>query len=294
MSSKLIASVAALAVTSLVSSGVASISASNGNATLTLTGGSGFSGLSAAFSSAPGSPGQTADLLLDPATADVLARFEWFVRTPSFNQNIGLNSLPEINGTTSSGTIAVAGTNSGPTVSPGGTDRYDFVVTTRLTDGSTPGVGTVVSTVTITSNAGNAAGTRAFQLFNQYSPNVSGSGSAADTVLLNANSGLAKATFTDGSTSDYAEYVAQSPTFFNVGSANLIGTGAANVLLSPVNTGASGAQTYAASQWTFNLAAGQSATASVAFSYNVAAAIPEPTALLGLAALPMVLRRRSK
>jgi hypothetical protein len=212
-----------------------------------------------------------------PASPDQLYQYCWYYRTQGNNTNRFFSSLDTPTTTVSGDRMTYTYTNAGP--GPAGTERFNATVETRLEDGTAPNSGRVYSVLTVQAATNNAL-PKTYNFFLLTDLDLAG-GTANpaidDSISYNTTQNLA--TFTESSSSDYAQVIAENPTRFEVNTGTILrsrmnGLSANfNLNAGPVNGDAA-----AGFQWTVTLNPGQTAVLRAGIAINMPARFSACTA----------------
>lgn len=230
---------------------------------------------------------QTADFRPEGGTTtDHIFYYNWSYRAPgSGNRGFSFLDTPVVSVTGDTATFTY--TNAGP--NPVGQNRFNAVLTLRLTDLATTGHAQLDATLVFTAATTNTAATT-WAIFNGQDFDVSGT-AGSDSVTVNDTSAV-EYTQTDTVTGFFAKAQGFGASRYQVGTSSgirnlLTGGGLSN--LNNTNTVATG-DNAGAFQWDFSLQPGESKT--IASSFIVAPA-PGAVTLMGVAGLVAARRRRA-
>jgi hypothetical protein len=256
-----------------------------------------------------------ANLLFGSTSAfntDMLFRFGWSYNQGTATSNRTFSALDTPVASYAGNVAMLTWANAG--AGAAGFARWDAVMTITLTElAPSPGTGTpgqarVDTTLSFTSNAGNA-GSVNFSVFHDLDFDVLGVSTAANDTyrVLDASTGSGVAVrATDSTSMHFAEAIGRNAARyeFNTGSAlrtrlgvGGTGTGNLNTLAGVVAADWASTDGAVAFQWQPTLAPGQSAMISSSFTINTP--VPEPGTLAmfaagALALLPVLRRRRAR
>ncbi len=225
---------------------------SNGNATFDMIGPTVFD-----------APFGDCTLITDPGAVDQAYKYTWYYRTPNNNTNRLFSSLDTPASSFVGNTATLTYTNAGPGLA--GVERFDAVITIRLTDGPAPNQVRLnhevrfknINPVTVT-----------YQLFNIIDMDLSGTVLDDATQMTSIPNRTAR--FTEGLSANYIEAQGENATAYEVNSgtnlrAHLNG-GAFNLTnLNGPYTG-DGAVAF---QWSLTLAPGQEVVLKGGFAVNM-------------------------
>ena len=212
-----------------------------------------------------------------PASPDQLYQYCWYYRTQNNNINRFFSSLDTPTTTVNGDRMTYTYTNAGP--GPAGTERFNATIETRLEDGAAPNSGRVYSVLTVQAASSNAL-PRTYNFFLLTDLDLAGGGAnpaTDDSISYNTTQNLA--TFTEASSSNYAQAIAENPTRFEVNTGTILRT-RMNGLSANFNLNATlmDADVAAGFQWTVTLNPGQTAVLRAGFAINMPARFSPCTA----------------
>jgi hypothetical protein len=220
------------------------------------------------------------------STTDHIFYYNWSYRAPGAgNRGFSFLDTPVVSVTGDTATFTY--TNAGP--NPVGFNRFNAVLTLKLTDLATTGHAQLDATLVFTAATTNTGATT-WAVFNGQDFDVSGT-TASDAILVNDVNAV-EYTQTDTVTGFFAKAQGFGASRYQVGTSSGIRgllTGGSLANLNNTNTVATG-DNAGAFQWDFSLQPGESKT--IASSFIVAPA-PGAAGMLGLAGVAALRRRRA-